>query len=363
MLGIELEMDLTHAFVGMSHQLPMLLHSPVGFLADWFVVFWELFLARNLKSKPPTNNVGSTSAIPYIRTAEQEAMVRKALLQKLMASVGMGNREISTLSTEERRWLSHLMQRYSSTHHIPPNPLPLSPALSNSPPPPIAYSQQTQKQQPVKRPKKEDVKRGEESIDEYFINPHALNPDELMASLVQGQTHSNANPVSVTAVCDLMFKKEIAAFPEKLSCFSYAGVGCDLAIGLRNGDISMEGSTTRNFPTHHSLSIMQVRWYKQSMLASASLDKSVKLLHLKDDFRSQNFVGHNAPVYSVEFISRSILVSSDGDGHIKFWNIGTSDCIKELVVFTFVIFISVCSLQRDPQYQRGHLSMSKIWVC
>ena len=350
MLGMELEMDLNHAFMGLSHQLPVLLRSPVGFLADWFVVFWELFISRNLRQKqaapssttpspnPQANLSPPNMGMPYIRTSDQEASVKKLLLQRLMGSMGMGNRDISTLSPDERRWLSHLMQRYSSAHVLPP--LPLSPTLSNSPPPPMNYGQQQQQQQmrpPVgnhnmKRPKKEGVKRDRgESIDDFLI-PGALSPDELMASLVQGNSVQQPT-VEPAASCDLVFRKELMALNEKLSCCAYSADGGELAVGLRNGNLISMREAACNAEGYHAGPITQLRWYKQSMLASASLDRCVKIRHTSEGVnRIQTFTGHNAPVYSIEFINRSTLASSDGDGVIKFWNIDTSECLKELVV-------------------------------
>ena len=112
-----------------------------------------------------------------------------------------------------------------------------------------------------------------------------------------------------------------------------------LLVGFRNGVLAVfdiKHNKLLKREQIHSQSITQIKALSESTFATGSLDKTVKLISLQEKANTldiDELYCHDGPVYSIEFIrSRNVIVSSDGDGTVKFWSLDTRSIVKELQV-------------------------------
>ncbi|CAF1108280.1 unnamed protein product [Rotaria sp. Silwood1] len=78
-------------------------------------------------------------------------------------------------------------------------------------------------------------------------------------------------------------------------------------------------------------------------LATGSLDRTVNIWLLNDGKLCQTLSGHSKGVWSVKFLSTSLLISGAYDATIKIWNINTGICLRTLLSHNGPIWSLACS--------------------
>ena len=69
----------------------------------------------------------------------------------------------------------------------------------------------------------------------------------------------------------------------------------------------------------HGSYVMSVAFDSNDILASGSVDRTIKLWDKKTGDLLRTLSGHGDPVYSVAFDSKDILASGSSDDTIKLW--------------------------------------------
>lgn len=101
------------SFMQATTHIPALTQTQAGFLADWFTVFWDLYINRLSHRRQHSTNPTPTS---------NNNQDKRQLIQRFMSVIGLGNRDPATLSEEERQFLMSMVQRYSSQPLAVPSP-------------------------------------------------------------------------------------------------------------------------------------------------------------------------------------------------------------------------------------------------
>jgi WD40 repeat protein len=95
-----------------------------------------------------------------------------------------------------------------------------------------------------------------------------------------------------------------------------------------------EGKPTAKFGDHTD-SIMDIAWLNETRIASASLDKEVRLWDATTGQPKRTFNGHSRGVTSVRFLSdRKTLITAGVDQSIRVWNVKTGELIRSLSMHT-----------------------------
>jgi WD40 repeat protein len=84
----------------------------------------------------------------------------------------------------------------------------------------------------------------------------------------------------------------------------------------------------------HSCSVRSICFHPhKDLLASGSLDCTLKLWDLQQGENISTLKGHTCPIRSVTFDPEGrILVSGSEDGTIRLWDIDSGDCLQILTV-------------------------------
>lgn len=336
-LSSEAQIDTISGFLSLGQQIPGLMSSPGGFLAEWFVIFWDLYINWITRQNYQLNlggiNQQKTGNFGGGNGKENNIMAR------LMAAIGLNpNRDVSTLSADETRQINSLLNRYGNN----------------------------QQQQPTQFGNQQGKRRNTDELDTFMRYPKTpnvgpqipqkpitslnyggsvgkkpkiiihentiFNPDDLMASLVQGND-TKTPPMSEP----LTLKSEWGPFEDKATaCCVLEDL---LLVGFRNGTLVIFDIMNNKLVKRekiHMQAITQMKVHSRASIVAGSLDKTVKLISLQDrgnTLKIEELYSHDGPVYSVEIIpNRDVIVSSDGDGIVKFWNFTTRNIIKELQV-------------------------------
>ncbi|CAF5023886.1 unnamed protein product, partial [Rotaria magnacalcarata] len=78
-------------------------------------------------------------------------------------------------------------------------------------------------------------------------------------------------------------------------------------------------------------------------LATGSLDKTVIIWLLNDGKLFQKLVGHVKGVWSLKFLSTTLLISGAYDTTIKIWNIHTGICLRTILSHNGPVWSLACS--------------------
>jgi hypothetical protein len=337
-LSSEAQIDTISGFLSLGQQIPGLMSSPGGFLAEWFVIFWDLYINRITRQNHQINLAGLSQQ----KNGNLGGGKENNIMTRLMAAIGINpNRDASTLSLEENRQLNSLMNRYGNIQHLQSaqfvnqqttkrrNPDEIETAMRYPKIPNIGQNQSIT-QKPITSLHTSSSSLGKNpKIQENPI----FNPDDLMASLVQG---NDTKTPSTTE--QLTLKSEWGPFEDKATtCCVLEDL---LLVGFRNGTLAIFDITNNKLVKRekiHIQAITQIKVHSRSTIIAGSLDKTVKLISLHDrgnTLKVEELYSHGGPVYSVEIIpGRDVIVSSDGDGVVKFWSLPTKSIIKELQVF------------------------------
>lgn len=71
--------------------------------------------------------------------------------------------------------------------------------------------------------------------------------------------------------------------------------------------------------------------FNETMLASGSQDRTIKLWDIKSGNLLQTLKGHDKGVWCLNFFTKNLLISGSHDGTIKVWNIKTGACLRTLL--------------------------------
>ncbi|XP_065054682.1 uncharacterized protein LOC135683371 [Rhopilema esculentum] len=77
----------------------------------------------------------------------------------------------------------------------------------------------------------------------------------------------------------------------------------------------------------HTGSVISVQLYK-NLLASGSVDKTIKIWNTDTGELVQTLKGHSKGVWGLRFMSRTLLISCSNDHTIKIWNLRTNTCAR-----------------------------------
>jgi WD40 repeat protein len=118
--------------------------------------------------------------------------------------------------------------------------------------------------------------------------------------------------------------------------------------GYNNAIVIWEISTGNRIKTllGHSDWVMSVAFSKQGIVASGSLDKTIRLWDINQGICIGILAGHTNGLLGVTFVGDgNILASSSVDGTVRLWDISTQQCIKVLQGHTN----SINTITANPQ--------------
>ncbi|KAJ0970436.1 hypothetical protein J5N97_023313 [Dioscorea zingiberensis] len=125
------------------------------------------------------------------------------------------------------------------------------------------------------------------------------------------------------------------ASSDKIVCCHFSSDGKLLASAGHEKKVflwNMDTKKTEITPEEHSLLITDVRFRPNSTyLATSSLDKTVRLWNAAEpNYCLHTYTGHSAEVTSLDFHPKKtdLLCSCDGNGEIRFWNVGQYSCSR-----------------------------------
>ncbi len=98
----------------------------------------------------------------------------------------------------------------------------------------------------------------------------------------------------------------------------------------------------------HFNTVMDVLLLSNGLVASSSLDNTVRIWNLTTNTTRYNLQGHTLPVYGIKQVANDILASGSNDTTVRLWNITSGSLIRNLTGHTDAILYSVdlfsCSL-------------------
>ncbi len=137
-----------------------------------------------------------------------------------------------------------------------------------------------------------------------------------------------------------------------------------LAAGLRNGDINIyninDGNLVSSLKGHTSY-VWDLVQLSADLLASSSVDNTVRIWDLTANTCKFNLTGHTDSVYGLKQITPNILASGSGDWTIKLWDIPTGQLIRTLTGYTRDIFRSVDLLNSQTLVSGSQDQTIKLW--
>ena len=81
----------------------------------------------------------------------------------------------------------------------------------------------------------------------------------------------------------------------------------------------------------HKLDVLDIEFGSDSLLASASLDKTIRIVDVERKKLVATFEGHNAPVGTIAFSpDQQLLVSGSDDKNVKVWDLGKNRAIRTI---------------------------------
>ena len=98
----------------------------------------------------------------------------------------------------------------------------------------------------------------------------------------------------------------------------------------------------------HTNTVMDVLLLSNGLVASSSLDNTVRIWNLTTNTTSYTLQGHTLPVFGITQVATDILASGSNDTTIRLWNITSGSLLRNLTGHTGAILYSVdlfsCSL-------------------
>jgi WD40 repeat protein len=130
-----------------------------------------------------------------------------------------------------------------------------------------------------------------------------------------------------------------------------------LAAGLESGDINIyninDGNLVSSLKGHTSDVVNDLVQISADLLASASLDKTVRIWNLTNNTCKFTLTGHTYQVVGLKQITPSILASGSVDKTIKLWDITSGQLIRTLTGHTNWIYYSVDLLNNGQTLVSG----------
>jgi WD40 repeat protein len=137
-----------------------------------------------------------------------------------------------------------------------------------------------------------------------------------------------------------------------------------LAAGLESGDINIYNINDGNLVSSlkgHTGGVMDLVQISADLLASSSLDKTVRIWNLTTNTCTFILTGHTQNVDGLKQITPSILASGSGDTTIKLWDITTGQLIRTLKGHTGPIRWSVDLLNSQTLVSGSQDQTIKLW--
>jgi len=108
----------------------------------------------------------------------------------------------------------------------------------------------------------------------------------------------------------------------------------------------------------HTASVTTVQFFK-NLLASGSVDKTIKIWNLESGDLIQTLKGHSKGVWGLRFMSKTLLISCSNDQTIKIWNLRTGTCARTFLGHTGGVW---CIQQKGDLLVSGSVDKTaRIW--
>jgi len=137
-----------------------------------------------------------------------------------------------------------------------------------------------------------------------------------------------------------------------------------LAAGLGNGVINIYNINNGNLVSSlkgHTSYVFDLVQLSDDLLASSSLDKTVRVWNLTTNTCKFILKGHTDQVYGLKQITSSILASGSLDSTIKLWDITSGQLIRTLTGHTSYIYWSVDLLNSQTLVSGSRDGEIKLW--